>query len=195
MSTSSCSDREAVRLELREIEDIADEALEPHALACDHLERRCADVRVFGHAFSQSVDVPADRRQRRAQLVRDGHEEVPLLLFGKRQTGGHLREAVREMSDLAAAPDLGHVDVVVAARDLVCRRRERENRPADPADRYHASKPATRMPPTNASARRLTRGVSLLVISRLRRRDDESTERRALRRQPQRPLHGEVRRA
>ena len=86
MSTSSERTREAVRFELREIEDVADEPLEPDALARDHVERRGTRLRILGDSFAQCVDVTADRGERRAELVRDAHQEVALLLLGDRQS-------------------------------------------------------------------------------------------------------------
>src|SRR5438128_7709990 len=67
--------REAVRLELREIEDVAYEPIEPRGLACDHVQRRGAHGWILRDALAQRVDVSANRRQRRAQLVRHGHQE------------------------------------------------------------------------------------------------------------------------
>ena len=84
-------------------------------------------------ALAQRGDVAADRRQRRPQLVRDGHEEVALALLRLGEPGGHLAEAVGEVADLAAAGDARHLDVVVALRDLVGRVGEGEHRPGDPA--------------------------------------------------------------
>ena len=75
-------EREPVGLELREIEDVADQPVEPGGLACDHVERRGTESGVVRDAFAQRIDVTANRRQRRAQLVRHAHQEVPLLLLG-----------------------------------------------------------------------------------------------------------------
>ena len=49
------------------------------------------------------VDVALDRRQRRAELVRDRHQELPLALLGRRQARCHLVELLGEVADLVAA--------------------------------------------------------------------------------------------
>ena len=80
-------------------------------------ERSCAS----GSSTSPSRergDVAADRGQRRAQLVRDRHQEVPLARLRLHQPLRHLPEAVGEMADLARGA-ARHRDVVVAAGDLV----------------------------------------------------------------------------
>ena len=46
MSTSSWRHREAPRVELREVEHVSDEPLEPHRLGGDHVERGRAQRRV-----------------------------------------------------------------------------------------------------------------------------------------------------
>ena len=66
-----------VRL-LGEVEQIAHEARQALRLGADHLEGGVARVEVVGEALTEGVHVPPDRRQRRAQLVGDGHEEVAL---------------------------------------------------------------------------------------------------------------------
>ena len=84
-------------------------------------------------AQAQRIDVTTDGGQRRAQLVRDGHEEVALLLLGVRQARGHLPEAVGKVSDLAPTADPGQIDVVASARDLVRRARQRQHGSRDAA--------------------------------------------------------------
>ena len=64
----------------------------------------------------------ADRRQRRAQLVRDRHQEVALELLRLLEPRSHLPEALRELADLTARIDLGNF--VQAAGDVVGRLRE-----------------------------------------------------------------------
>ena len=119
-------------VELRQVEDVADQPVEPHRLARNHVERRRAQLRVVRHTFTQRVDVAADRRQRRPQLVRHRHQEVPLLLLGLGEPRRHLAEAVGEMSDLVGAADARHVDLVAAARDVVGGAREVEHWPHEP---------------------------------------------------------------
>src|SRR5207253_6953104 len=112
-------EREAMTLELREIEHFSDETLEPARLLGDYLERLGPDHRVLREPFPQRVDVPADRGQRRPQLVRHGHEEVALPLLRLRETLCHLAQPVGEMPDLTPAPYLGHLDVEAPRRDVV----------------------------------------------------------------------------
>ena len=78
--------------------------------------------------FAERLDVAADRGQRRPQLVRDGHQEVPLLLLCLGEPGGHLAEAFGQVADLVRSPHVGDVDVVPALGDPVGRLREREHR-------------------------------------------------------------------
>ena len=106
-------------LELREIEHFSDETLEPARLLGDYLERLGPDHRVLREPFPQRVDVPADRRQRRPQLVRHGHEEVALPLLGLRQAHRHLPQPVSEVADLAGRLHLGDTHVEPAFGDAV----------------------------------------------------------------------------
>ena len=61
------------------------------------------ELRVLDDALAQRGDVAADRGQRRAQLVRDGHQEVALELLRLGEPRGHLAEPLGEVADLAAA--------------------------------------------------------------------------------------------
>ena len=74
---------------------------------------------VVDDALAERLDVAADRRQRRPELVRDGHEELALELLGLRELRGHLAEALGEVADLVAARAARDLDVVVPRRDLV----------------------------------------------------------------------------
>ena len=91
-----------------------------------------ARLRVLDEPLPERGDVAANRGQRRAQLVRHRHQEVPLELLGLAQPSRHLPEALREVADLASARHRGHLDLVVAARDLVGNAREVEHRPCQP---------------------------------------------------------------
>ena len=112
---------EAVGAELREIEHVPDQPLETLGLRGDHDQRGVSHLLIGDHALAQRLDVTANGRQRRAQLMRDRHQEVALELLRFGQPRRHLAEAPRELADLAAARDLRHVDVVPASGDLVCR--------------------------------------------------------------------------
>ena len=94
-----------MRVELREIEDVADEPLEPLGLGAITSSDCLAQLRILGDALAERLHVAADRRQRRPQLVRDGHEEVPLQLVGLREPRGHLPKRSARCADLVVRPD------------------------------------------------------------------------------------------
>src|SRR5581483_8886291 len=110
---------EAPRVELREVEHVADEALEADGLLGHDVERAPLRLLVVDYAFPQRGDMAADRGQRRPQLVRDGHQEVARQLLRLRELRGHLPEPRGEPLDLAAAAGAGQLDVVATGRDLV----------------------------------------------------------------------------
>ena len=62
-------DGEAPRFELGEVEHLSDESLEARALGRDHVERGRPRVGILDEPLAESLDVPADGRQRRAELV------------------------------------------------------------------------------------------------------------------------------
>ena len=78
--------------ELREVEHVADEPLEPDRLGGDDVERRALELGVVEEPVADRVDVPLDRGQRRSQLVRDRHQELALALLGRREPRRHLVE-------------------------------------------------------------------------------------------------------
>ncbi len=120
--------REAVRLEPREVDEVADEPGEPIRRGADDLERGRRRLRIVGEALPQSRDVAADRGQRRSQLVRDADEEVALVRLGLREPLRHLAEPLREVADLVARPRLGELGAVAPLRHLVCRPGKGEQR-------------------------------------------------------------------
>ena len=122
-----------MRVELRQVEDVAHEPLEPFRLEADHLERMRPRRLVLHDALEQRVHVAADGRQRRPQLVRDGHQEVPLQGLGLFELRSHVPEPRRQMADLAAARHLGNSDAVAAGGNLVGRLGQREHRLRDPS--------------------------------------------------------------
>ena len=75
-------DREPARVQLGQVEHVADEPAEPLRLGGDGVERPLDLLGIGDDALLQRRDVAANRRQRRSQLVRDRHEEVPLALLG-----------------------------------------------------------------------------------------------------------------
>ena len=66
--------RERLAAEPGEVEEIADEALQASRLALDH----GGGARPLEHAVLERLGMPADRGQRRLQLVADRQEERPL---------------------------------------------------------------------------------------------------------------------
>ena len=124
-------DREAVRVELREIEDVADEAIEPLRLVFHRLERRRTLGRIVDDALEERRNVTADRRQRCPKLVGHGHQEVPLHLLDLGEPRHHLPETFAEVPQLTRRP-LRDLDFIVAARDRVGSVGELQNRPNDP---------------------------------------------------------------
>ena len=106
--------REPVRVELRQVEHVADEPLEPDRLAGDDVERGPLELGVVEQPVADRVDVALDRGQRRAELVRDRHQELPLALLGRRQPRRHLVELLGQAADLVAAAAGRHAHGVVA---------------------------------------------------------------------------------
>ena len=77
--------------------------------------------------------MPANRGQRRPQLVRDRHQEVAFELLCLGDPGRHLPEALGEVGDLTAASNRRDVHVTASLSDLVHGLRERQDRLGDPA--------------------------------------------------------------
>ena len=68
--------------------------------------------------------MPADRGQRRPELVGDRHEERTLELLRLGELRDHSTEALAQERDLVAAPRLRDLDVVAAGGDVLRRARE-----------------------------------------------------------------------
>ena len=96
------------------------------------LERRLLLLLAVDDAVRDRLDVPLDGRQRRAQLVRDAHQEVALVLARLLELARHLLEAQRELAELVGALR-GQVHVVVAARDALARLGQLAHRTRDAA--------------------------------------------------------------
>src|SRR5207253_3798426 len=111
--------RETARVELREVENVADETLEPQRFLRDHLERPALRLLVVEDAFPESRNMTTDRRQRRPKLVRDRHEEVAGECLRLREPHGHVAEARGEPLDLATARSFRERDRVMTDGDLV----------------------------------------------------------------------------
>ena len=118
MSTSSRQDREAVRVELGEVEHVADEALEPlRLLGHDHPSDASIALRVGRRRPSRSAATwPRIAVSGVRSSCETDHQEVSLALLRLGEPRGHLAEAVGEVADLAAAADARDLDVVAAPR-------------------------------------------------------------------------------
>ena len=149
---------EAMRPELRQVEDVSDEPLEPGSLGRDDVERSLNQLGVVDEAVAERVHVSLDRRERCAELVRDGHQEVPLTLFGFGEPDGHLVETLGKMADLAPAACFD-ADVVSPCGDLVGRVRQLPHRTGDPPRQVPGERSLRSAAPNRkASARRSRSG-------------------------------------
>ena len=74
----------------------------------------------------------ADGGERRPELVGDGHQELPLQLFGLRESRRHLAEPLSEVADLVSRGHVRHDHVVPALRHLVGGAGETQDRLRDP---------------------------------------------------------------
>ena len=195
MSTSCGVHGEPVRVELRQIEHVADEPLEPDRLAGDDVERRTLELGVVEQPVADRVDVTLDRGQRRPQLVRDGHQELPLALLGRREPRRHLVEALGEVADLVAATAGRHADGVVARRDLVGRARQGQHRPGDLAREPPREQPGEQGADGDGGGEPQHEREPLVAELGARLRHDDRAERVALGLEPHRLRRREVRAA
>ena len=170
-------DREPVRLELREVEDVPHETLEPVRLCGHDLERRLDLLRLADDALAHRLDMAANRRERRPQLVRDGHEERALELLRLGQLLDHAPEAIAELRDLVAAACLGDLDVVPSRRDVLCGAREREHGAREPVRQPPEERGPERDPDRERQREPSEQGQPLLTELRDRLPDDEMAER------------------
>ena len=84
-----------------EVEEVADQPLEPMRLALDHL----AGAVGRDDAVGEPLGVAADRGQRRLQLVADGEEEGALGILRAVELLRELVEGGRELAQLGRALD------------------------------------------------------------------------------------------
>ena len=118
----------------------------------------------------------ADRRQRRPQLARDGHQELPRQLLRLGQLRRHVGESRGELRELVGAARLGHLDPVVAAGDLVGRRREREQWSGDPPREVEAEQAGDEHAPAEGDREPLDQHEPAAAELGVRLRDDERAE-------------------
>ena len=161
------------RVELRDGEQAVDDRGQPLGLGGDVAQERRALLLAEEHVLAeQRLREAVDRRQRRAQLVRDGRDEVGLHLLdaalggdvaegvdppGDRAGGiGHHRLAEREPDLLAAAPDR---DEPAAAEDPLSRlERPAERLHRRPSERVRSAARPSRARPRGSRARPCPRG-------------------------------------
>ena len=157
-------EREAARLEAGEVEQVADQPLQAPGLREHDLERRLLLLLAVDHAVGDRLHVPLDRRQRRAQLVRDAHQEVALVLARLLQPARHLLEAQRELAELVGALRR-QMHVVVAARDALARLRQLAHRARDaPAEQQrHERAPRRTASSSGGTTRRPCTSVEALI--------------------------------
>ena len=126
--------RELVRVEPREIEEVGDEPLEPARLRRDHVGGPDARVHSLDGAVGDRLRVAADRRQRRAQVVRHAEQERALVAPRHVEVIRHRVDRVREAGELVVA-HVRRVDArgEVAAGDRPRGRLHRRQRAGHPA--------------------------------------------------------------
>ena len=145
-------ERELARLEMREVEQVADQALQAAGLGEHDLERRLLLVLALDDAVRDRLHVALDGGQRRAQLVRDAHQEVALVLARLLELARHVLEAQRELAELVGALR-GELHVVVAAGDALARGRQLLHRARDAAAQQQRDERAAAAAPAAAAGR------------------------------------------
>src|SRR5204863_7488345 len=121
-------DGERDLLVAREVDEVGDEGGEALHLRDEVLEQLLALDRIGGLAAREELEVRAQARERRAQLVRRVGDELPLLSQRHLERREHGVEAAGEARDLIAARERDTAREVTRARDLLDRRRESAHR-------------------------------------------------------------------
>ena len=158
-SIGAGSQRELVGVEAGEVEEVGDEPLEPARLRRDHLGGADARVRALDRAVGDRLGVAADRRERRAQVVRHAQQERALVPLRLVELGGHRVDRVREAAELVVA----HVGLVDPGREVAA------------GDRRARSSPSPRS--VGSGGARGTAATSAAIAER----DDRGAEHRAAR--------------
>ena len=177
MSTSSRSDREAVGVELREVEDVADEALEPRRLRLDDLER--------GVRCSGSSTTPSSSAETWPRIAVSGVRsscETDMRKLRSSRSASASRSAISPNRSarwpISPGARLGHLDVVVPAGDLVGRLARAQHGAHDPPREVPREQRRRRARPSApAIARRLIEPRHALADVRLLLRDDDRADR------------------
>ncbi len=107
-------ERELPRLEPGEVEKVTDQAFEPARLSEDHLAR---GRRVARRAVGDRLCVAADRGERRAQVVRDGQQELLLEALRTFERARHRVDRAGEVGDLVVPLGHRHACAQVARSD------------------------------------------------------------------------------
>ncbi len=107
-------------VEARQVEQIRDETLEATRLGLDDLGRADPLLRRLGGAMGERFRVAADRRERRAQVVRHAEEKCAFESTSRFQLLGHVVDALAQVDELVTltARHAG-ASGQVAARDAV----------------------------------------------------------------------------
>ena len=133
-------DAEVGAVHPREVEQVADEPLEPPRLGGDG-RRRLPRV---DRAVLDRLRVAADRGQRRLQLVADREQEVPLRLLRLPELRGEVVERDGERRDLGGSLDRHRLGMR-AAREAPRRGGDAVDRPRDaPREQERRQRPRAR---------------------------------------------------
>ena len=92
--------RELVGVEAGEVEEVGDEALEPARFRRDHVGGADARVPTLDRAVGDRLGVPADRGERRAQVVRHAQQEGSLVAARHVEVVGHRVDGEGEAGEL-----------------------------------------------------------------------------------------------
>ena len=95
--------RELVRVEAGEVEEVGDQSFEPTRLRRDHVGGADARVHALDGAVGDRLRVAADRRERRAEVVRHAEQERALVPAGDVEVVGHRVDRVGEAGELVVA--------------------------------------------------------------------------------------------
>ena len=119
----------------------------------------------------------ADRGQRRAELVRHGHEERALELLRFCELVDHAAEALAQERDLVSPSSLRDLDVVPAGGDVLRRARQHADRLGQPARQPEEQEPRERDADREREREPPEQRQPLLAKLRLGLGDDQPAER------------------
>ena len=125
-----------------------------------------------------------DRRERRAELVRDRHQELALALLGRREPRGHLVEPLGEVRELRAPAAHRDLDGIVPGRDLVRGTGERLDGLADASREPEPEQPREKAADRDRGPEPQHERRPLVADDVLGLRDDDRPDRRAVSLEP-----------